>query len=64
MENINIIDFGFFNNPEKSFNYSILIVLNRPIIKEQFLDIRKKVDYVVVADGAANRMYDNLGTDT
>jgi hypothetical protein len=63
MENINIIDLSLFDNPEKTYTYSVLIVLNRPIITEQFLELKNKADYIIAADGAANRMYDNLGTN-
>ena len=60
MENINILDLSLFDSLEKGYTYSVLIVLNRPIVKEQFLEIRSKVDYIIAADGASNRMYDSL----
>jgi hypothetical protein len=63
MENINIIDFSLFDSPEKTYTYSVLIVLNRPIVTEQFLELKNKVDYIIAADGAANRMFDNLGSN-
>ena len=59
----NVIDFSFFDVPEKKNIYTVLIILNRPIIKNLFLKLREKVDYVICADGAANRMYDNLGLE-
>jgi hypothetical protein len=57
----NVIDFSFFDIPEKRNLYTVLIILNRPIIKDLFMKLRDKVDFVICADGAANRMYDNLG---
>ena len=60
---INLIDFSFLDTQEKKYVYTVLIVLNRPIIKKFYLDIKEKVDYVICADGAANRMYDNLGSE-
>jgi hypothetical protein len=60
----NIIDFSFFDVPEKKNLYSVLIILNRPIIESLYLKLKEKVDFVICADGAANRMYDNLGYET
>jgi hypothetical protein len=57
----NVIDFSFFDIPEKRNLYTVLIILNRPIIKDLFMKLRDKIDFVICADGAANRMYDNLG---
>lgn len=57
----NIVDFSFFDLSEKKNLYTVLVILNRPIIKSMFLKLKEKVDYVICADGAANRMYDNLG---
>ena len=59
--NINNIDFSFLDIDEKKYDYTVLIILNRPILKDQYYDINKKVDYIICADGGANRMYDNLG---
>lgn len=42
---------------------NILIVLNRPIIKEQYIQLRKSAKYVICADGAANQMYQTLGVE-
>ena len=60
----NIIDFSFFDVPEKKNLYTVLIILNRPIIENLYLKLKEKVDFVICADGAANRMYDNLGFET
>jgi hypothetical protein len=57
----NLIDFSFFDVSEKKNLYTVLIILNRPIIKNLFLKLKEKVDFVICADGAANRMFDNLG---
>ncbi len=60
MDNINVIDFTFLDTNEKKYDYTVLIVLNRPILSEQYKDLIQKVDYVICADGAANRIYDSL----
>jgi hypothetical protein len=60
---VNIIDFSFLDQTYKKYNYTVLIILNRPLLKEQFIDLKDKVDYIICADGAANRMYDDLGID-
>lgn len=61
--NENIIDLSFFDITEKKNLYTVLIILNRPIIKNLYLKLKEKVDFVICADGAANRMYDNLGIE-
>jgi hypothetical protein len=62
-DNVNTIDFTFLDQTDKKYHYTVLIILNRPILKEQYIDLKDKVDYIICADGAANRMYDDLGTD-
>lgn len=62
MEN-NVIDFSFLDTKDKKYIYTVMIILNRPIIKNFYLDLKDKLDFVICADGAANRMYDNLGKD-
>lgn len=57
----NLIDFSFFDVSEKKNLYTVLIILNRPIIKTLYMKLKEKVDFIICADGAANRMYDNLG---
>jgi hypothetical protein len=59
----NVIDFSFLDVLEKRNLFTILIILNRPIIKDLFLKLKEKVDFIICADGAANRMYDNLGSE-
>jgi len=59
----NIIDFSFFDTKEKNNAYTVLIILNRPIIKNLYLKLKDKIDFVICADGAANHMYDNLGKE-
>ena len=59
----NIIDFSFFDTQEKKNAYTVLIILNRPIIKNLYLKLKDKIDFVICADGAANHMYDNLGKE-
>ena len=57
----NLIDFSFFDVSEKKNLYTVLIILNRPIIKTLYMKLKEKVDFIIFADWAANRMYDNLG---
>lgn len=59
----NIIDMTSFDSTEKKYKYTILIVLNRPILKEMFIMLKDKVDNIICADGGANRLYDDLGSD-
>jgi hypothetical protein len=59
----NLVDMTIFDSKEKRYKYTILIVLNRPILKEFFLSIREKVDHMICADGGANRIFDALGED-
>lgn len=59
----NIVDMTLFDTNEKKYKYTILIVLNRPILKELFILLKDKVDHIICADGGANRMYDDLGED-
>ena len=63
MDNINVIDFTFLDTNEKKYDYTVLIVLNRPILVEQYKDLIHKVDYVICADGAANRIHDSLNEE-
>jgi hypothetical protein len=57
----NLVDFSFLDSPElKSQLITVLIILNRPINKEMFLELRPSIDFIICADGAANRMHDNL----
>jgi hypothetical protein len=60
MDDLNVIDFSFLDTNEKKYDYTVLIILNRPIFTEQYKDLIQKVDYVICADGGANRIYDNL----
>ena len=59
----NVIDFSFLDVLEKRNLLTILIIFNRPIIKDLFLKLKGKVVLIICADGAANRMYDNLGSE-
>ncbi len=61
----NIVDFSFLDAKDEKMKFTVLIVLNRPIIKEFFLRIREISDFIICADGAANRIYDIIDkTDT
>ena len=53
-----IINFPFLDIKKKSESFNIMIILNRPIIFEQYKHLRKNCDFVICADGAANRLYD------
>lgn len=55
----NVIDFSFLHNDKKIYSYTILILLNRPIFIEQYLQIMKKCNFVICADGAANRLHNH-----
>jgi hypothetical protein len=57
----NMINLTFFDHKERVYSYTVLIILNRPILKEMFLQLKDKVNHIICADGAANRMYDDLG---
>lgn len=63
MDMINTIDFTFFDGVDRKYITTVLIILNRPILKKMYQEIRPKVDYVICADGAANRMFDDIGSD-
>lgn len=41
----------------------IVIVLNRPLIKEKIQAISKKADLIICADGGANRFYEAVGEE-
>ena len=58
MDNLNVIDFSFLDTTERKYDYIISIILNTPFIIEQYIDLIQKVDYIICADGAANRIYD------
>lgn len=58
----NKIDFTFLDTSEKK-TFTVLIALNRPILKELFDKLKDKIDYIICADGASNRMYDSFGEE-
>ena len=58
VEQINLIEFGNLCVFEKKYDYTVMIILNRPIHVEQFIKLRNICDYVICADGAANRLYE------
>jgi thiamine pyrophosphokinase len=60
---VNVIDMSFLDRKDKAYSYSVLIILNRPIIKSMMTELRKKIDYIICADGASNRLYDTFGID-
>lgn len=54
----NIVDLSFLDLKDEKIKYSVLILLNRPIIKEYYLKLRELSNFIICADGAANRLYD------
>jgi hypothetical protein len=59
-ENINIIDLRFLDVLEEKIRYTVLIILNRPLIKEFYLRLMNLSNFIICADGAANRLYQIL----
>ena len=47
----------------KKIKYIILIILNRPVIKEQLLHLNKISDFIICADGGANWLFDTEGKE-
>jgi len=60
IDNINIVDLRFLDANEEKIRYTVLIILNRPLIKEFYLRIRELSNFIICADGAANRLYEIL----
>jgi thiamine pyrophosphokinase len=60
MEDNNEINIAFLDSNEKKFSYSVMIVLDAEIVQEQFMLFKNKSDFVICADGAANRVYDTF----
>jgi hypothetical protein len=58
VEQSNIINFSCLGSEKPLYLQTILIILNRPILTEQYYHYRKISDYVICADGAANRLYE------
>jgi len=59
----NTIHLNFLNKENKGFGHTIMIILNRPIHREQFVNLREISNYVICADGAANRMHELANSD-
>lgn len=57
-KNENIVDLTFLDAKDEKLKYTVLIILNRPLIKEFYFRIREISDFIMCADGAANRIYD------
>lgn len=57
-EETNLIDLSFLDDGINKYDYNVLIMLNRPFIKEMFLELRTKINYIICADGAANRVFE------
>jgi hypothetical protein len=54
----NIVDFTFLDAKEEKIKYTVLIILNRPIIRDFYFKLRNLSNFIICADGAANRLYD------
>ena len=54
----NLVEFGNLCKEKKVYAYTVMIILNRPILVEQYKKLRSICDYVICADGAANRLYE------
>ena len=57
VEQSNIIEFSNLGSENKLFLYTIMIILNRPIIIEQYQRLRNITDYVICTDEASNRLF-------
>ena len=55
---INEIDCSIFDSDATSYRYTILIVLNRPINPDLFKLVKSRCNFIICADGAANRLFD------
>jgi hypothetical protein len=58
VEQPNLIEFQNLCNEENKYFYTVMIILNRPIFVAQYSKLRNFCDYVICADGAANRLYE------
>lgn len=58
VEQTNYIKYSYIASDKPQYSYTIMIVLNRPILVSQFSHYRNISDYVICADGAANRLYE------
>lgn len=59
----NIVDLSFLDAKEEKTKYTVLIILNRPLIKEFYFRLRELSNFIICADGAANRLYDIMSKD-
>ena len=57
VEQSNLINFSHLASEKPLYLYTIMIILNRPILLDQYKQYRRISDYVICADGAANRLY-------
>jgi len=54
----NIINFSYLASDKPLYLYTIMIILNRQILLDQYKQLRRISNYVICADGAANRLYE------
>ncbi len=62
MEEENHINFSFLESDQKSFVYSVLIILSADIESKQIKFYLQKSDYVICVNDAAIKMYDILSS--
>lgn len=58
VERANLIEFQSLCKEDSKYTYTVMIILNRPIFVEQYTKLRNFCNYVICADGAANRLYE------
>lgn len=54
----NIVNLAFLDSKDEKIRFTVLIILNRPIIKECYMKLRELSNFIICADGAANRLFD------
>ena len=58
-----IRDNTFLDYEEKPAFFLYLILLNRPFIKDLFLNLYSKIGFFICADGGTNYLYDSFLTE-
>jgi len=64
METLRFIrDNTFLDDEEKPDFFLYLILLNRPFVKQMFVDLHSKISFFICADGGTNYLYDSFSSD-